>query len=299
MIFALLTALCWSLGGFASSRIARHYGSAPANGMRLTIAAFVLGGIGIMLGSSFVIPNRSWFMLAGFLHLSLGDIGLFAAYRRLGPRLGVLMVCSISPAVALIGEWLALGTTITLAQLLCAGAVLLMVTLAVAPRERRHLPPSELRIGIFAGVFSAVCQGASAVVNRIAFDGIGEPIPPWISACYRVSAGALGVGCFLLILHLSGRSPFRRPSELIPHKKVGGHPLGWMTISVLLGPVVGLIFLMRAFESAPAGLVQATLATLPVFMIPVAWVFDGNAPSKRSVAAGTCAVALTAVLILI
>jgi drug/metabolite transporter (DMT)-like permease len=72
-----------------------------------------------------------------------------------------------------------------------------------------------------------------------------------------------------------------------------------MTISVLFGPVLGMIFLMRAFESAPAGLVQATLATLPVFMIPVAWIFDGNVPSKRSVAAGTCAVALTAVLILI
>ncbi|MDA3874885.1 MAG: EamA family transporter, partial [Kiritimatiellae bacterium] len=226
-------------------------------------------------------------------------IGLFAAYRRVGPRIGVLMVCSISPPIALVGEWMVLGTTIALTQLLCAGAILLMVTLAVAPRERRHLSRSELKIGIFAGVFSAVCQGGSAVLNRIAFDGIGETIPPWIPACYRVSAGAHGVGGYLLILHLCGRSPFRRPDELIPDKKVGGHPLGWMTISVLFGPVLGMIFLMRAFESAPAGLVQATLATLPVFMIPVAWIFDGNVPSKRSVAAGTCAVALTAVLILI
>ncbi|MDA3874313.1 MAG: EamA family transporter, partial [Kiritimatiellae bacterium] len=94
MIFALLTALCWSLGGFGSSRIARHYGSAPANGMRLTLAALVLGGIGVVWGSSFLIPNRSWFLLAGFVHLCLGDIGLFAAYRLLGPRIGVLMVCS-------------------------------------------------------------------------------------------------------------------------------------------------------------------------------------------------------------
>ncbi len=298
MIFALLTALCWSLGGFGSSRIARHYGSAPANGMRLTLAALVLGGIGVVVGSSFLIPNRSWFLLAGFLHLCLGDIALFAAYRRLGPRLGVLMVCSISPAVALIGEWMVLGTTIALSQLLCAAAVLLMVTLAVAPRERRHLSPAEFRIGVFAGVFSAVCQGFSAVVNRIAFDGIVETIPPWIPAGYRVSAGALGVGGYLLILYLCGRRPFQRPHELIPHKKMEGHPLGWMIISVLLGPVLGMIFLMRAFESAPAGLVQATLATLPVFMIPVAWIFDGNVPSKRSVVAGTSAVALTAALIL-
>jgi hypothetical protein len=44
-------------------------------------------------------------------------------------------------------------------------------------------------------------------------------------------------------------------------------------------------------------LVQATLATLPVFMMPVAWWLDGNAPSKRSATAGLVAVALTFLLI--
>jgi drug/metabolite transporter (DMT)-like permease len=237
-------------------------------------------------------------MLAGFAHLCLGDIATFTAYRRLGPRIGVLMVCSISPPVALFGEWLVLGTTVHYTQLICSAAILLMVALAVAPMECRHLSASELKTGIFAGVFSAICQGSSAVLNRIAFDQIGGTIPPWVTAFYRVTAGALGVGAYLLVLHLSGRQPFLRPAELIPHKKIQGHPLGWMTLSILLGPVLGMIFIMRAFETTPAGLVQATLATLPVFMIPIAWVFDGNTPSKRSVAAGTCAVGLTAGLIL-
>jgi drug/metabolite transporter (DMT)-like permease len=298
MFNALITALCWALGGFGSSRIARHYGPAPANGIRLICASLIQVVICLAVAGTLVLPAGGWFALAGVLHLAVGDVGLFAAYRRLGPRIGVLMVCSLAPPSALLLEWWTLGNVPELRQLLCGLGILLSVAAAVAPRERQHLPRHELVTGVCCGLLAAVGQGLGAAVSRIAFDRLGGiEVTFWLPALYRVSAGATGVWLWILLRKLFGDQPLKRPRELIPDKKIQGHPLAWLGISTLLGPVIGMWFLMRAFDAAPAGLVQATLAALPVFMMPVAWIFDGTLPSRRSVLAGGVAVVLTGVLV--
>ncbi len=299
MIFALLTAICWSFAGFSSSRISRAYGTAVGNGLRLFFSTIVLLLICVFSGISLWLPGQPWFMLAGVIHLTLGDIGLFAVYRRLGPRIGVLMVSSLAPATALLGEWVLLGTTLKLQQLFMIGVILALVIFAVAPRERSHLSRRELKIGILAGFFAAVMQGLSAVVSRYAYSLSDIAISPWSAAFSRVSTATLGVGCWILFLQLKGHNPLRKPEELVPHKKIAGHPAIWMTVSVGLGPVLGITCLMKALETTPSGLVQAVISTLPVFMIPVAWILDGNVPSRRSVLAGCGAVGMTAWLIMI
>jgi len=298
MFFALLTAWCWSLGGFASSRIARFFGSAPANAYRLALATLGLGLIVLVTGASFGLQTWKTFMLAGFLHLCLGDVALFACYRRLGPRLGVLMVCSLAPPTALIAEWSLQGTRISGEHLFLAGGILCMVIFAVAPRERRHLSPQELKLGLGAGLLAGGAQGVAAAVNRVAFSGLETVPSPWTAAFYRVGAGAFGVAVWLLWKQVRGAQPFHRPPQLFSDQKISGHPYFWLGLSTLMGPMVGMMFLMRAFEAAPAVLVQSTLATLPVFMIPVAWLLDGTVPSKRSLIAGTAAVGLTVTLVM-
>jgi len=296
---AILTALCWALGGFGSSRIARHYGPARANGTRLLIASVVLAGIVGVSGEGYAWKYAPLFALSGILHLSIGDVGLFGVYRRLGPRMGVLMVCSLAPPTALVTEWWWLGTTLPVTKLLCAAGILVAVGLAVAPRERAHLPPAELRLGLLCGIIAGVGQGLGAAVNRVAFSQAGDGVVgDWQAALFRVMAGGVGVWIWVVVLSLLGTKPLQRPDELIPHRRVEGHPWIWMGVSVLLGPVFGMMFLMQAFASTPSGLVQAALSTLPVFMIPVAWVLDGSRPSIRSAVAGLAAVALTALLAL-
>ncbi|MDF3130364.1 DMT family transporter [Kiritimatiellaeota bacterium B1221] len=299
MIFALLTAICWSFAGFASSRLARAYGTAVGNGLRLLFSTVVLLFICLLSGIRLWLPGQQWFALAGILHLTLGDIGLFAAYRRLGPRIGVLMVTSLAPATALLGEWILLGTTLKAAQLLIISCILILVIFAVAPKERNHLSRHELHIGILAGIFAAAMQGLSAVITRYGYTLTPIEISPWSTAFSRVAAATLGMGCWTLILRIRNPNALHRPAELVPHKKVAGHPALWMTLSVCLGPVIGVACLMKAFETTSSGLVQAIIATLPVFMIPVAWLLDGNIPSRRSVFAGCGAVGMAIGLIML
>ena len=301
MPFAFLTSMLWAFAGFGSSRLARTYGAAPGNALRLLCATGVLIVVTFALGEMVLPPGAGWFALSGILHLAIGDVALFAVYRRLGPRIGVLIVASLAPPVAMAVEWMALGTTVGVGQLVLATAVLVSVVLAVAPRERAHLTPAELRVGILAGILSTVGQGSSAAVTRMGYAAVAEAggsIGPWMPTLLRCSAGAAGVLLWMSWRSLRGESWRNRPTDLLTHRRVGGHPMIWLAVSTLLGPVVGVVFYMLAMETTPAVLVQSVLATLPVMMIPVAWVLDGNAPSRRSVICGILAVGLAVVLIL-
>lgn len=300
MIFALFTSICWSISGFASSRISRSFGAGPANLLRLSLASCILACICLLSAQALWIPHSFWFLLAGFSHLALGDLALFASFRRLGPRLGVLMVGSLAPPIALIIEWLVLGTTLTALQILCAGGVLLLVAVAIAPRDRQHLHSTELKLGLLFGSIAALGQGLGTSLQRIGYVNNNEIAQSlWTVTFLRVGAGALGVLGWICLLKILGKNPFSRPRELIPHHKVKGHPMLWLSISTLLGPIVGMFFLITALETVPAALVQATIATMPVFMIPVAWLLDGNKPSIRSILSGCAAVGLTAWLMLL
>lgn len=301
MGYALLTALCWSVSGFASSRLSRAFGAVKANLIRLSIASVLLGMITYTRTGSLVIPDAFWFMLAGISHLCIGDMALFGAFRRLGPRLGILLVGTLAPPFALISEWLMLGTVPEIPQLLCAAGVILLVATAIAPRERAHLPPKELLTGLVFGLLGALGQGISASLQRFGYASLPDNISadPWPIIFLRVGAGTLAVYIWLICLQLCGKKPLEKPQELIPYERVKAHPLLWISLSSVLGPVVGMLFVVTALKTSPAGLVQAVIATMPVFMIPVAWVLDGNAPSLRSILAGTAAVGLTIGLMLV
>jgi len=301
VIFAFLTSILWAFAGFGSSRIARHFGSAQANALRLVLASLLLTLIGAGLGTLRIPPGAAMFALSGFLHLALGDIALFAVYRRLGPRIGVLAVSSLAPPTAMAVEWLLLGTAITFKELALGAGVLVCVILAVAPKERKHLTPAELRTGILAALLATLGQGCSAAVSRLGFAqaaDAGIRLGPWMPTLLRCATGALFVLLWLTARQILGHKIHQRPADLIPHRRIEGHPLGWLALSTLLGPVIGVLTLMTALESNPAALVQAVLATLPVMMLPVAWFFDGNAPSKRSILFGILAVALAAWIVL-
>jgi len=303
MVFAFLTTVLWSFAGFGSSRIARHYGSAPANGLRLLCATALLTGWVLLLqGNLRLPPGAGYFALSGILHLAVGDVALFAVYRRLGPRIGVLAVSSLAPMVAMCVEWGLLGTAIPGMKQVLGLGVLVSVVLAVAPRDRGHLSAFELRRGALAALLATVGQGASAAVTRMGYAearaaGMVD-LGPWMPTLLRCAAGGAGVLVYLAVGALRGKAVFSKPADLLHARRIEGHPLFWLGVSTLLGPVLGVMTLMKALEAHPAGLVQAVLSTLPVMMLPLAWYFDGTVPSRRSMGLGFLAVVLAMLMAL-
>ena len=137
--YAVITLLCWTFAAYASSRIARKWGASVANAARLGSALLVLVVLVPILAAWPSWQNCLWFLLAGLLHLGLGDWGLFGAYRQLGPRLALLSMMVLSTLIAAIADYLVIGTTLGLWDWLVMLGMLAAVVVALAPADRPHL----------------------------------------------------------------------------------------------------------------------------------------------------------------
>jgi drug/metabolite transporter (DMT)-like permease len=116
---AFLTTVLISISAICGHRSARLIGGTEANFWRITFATFLLAIWAYTFGQGLEGSAFPIFLMSGIVGIGLGDISYFQALPRLGPRLSLLLVqCLTAPFGALI-EWLWLGTTLTLAQLIC------------------------------------------------------------------------------------------------------------------------------------------------------------------------------------
>lgn len=286
MIFAVLTLLLWTGASYSSSRAARLAGSLRANRWRLLIAAVPLLLLGPVWSSEPWLAGLGWFIASGVLHLGIGDMGLFAAYRRLGPRLSLLVCLCLTPPLAGLIEWWWLGSRPQLVEALLALVVVAAVAVALAPRERLRIAPGDWWPGIAAALLAAGGQALGAVVTRKGF-ALSPDAGAMETAFWRVFAGAM----VLMVVAILWR---RRDGHVSVDQR---RPLTfWLILSVSLGPLVGIPCYQMALSQSPAALVQAVLAALPIMMIPVAWYLDGDRPSLRSLLGGMVAVSATAAM---
>lgn len=285
MIFAVLTLMLWTGAAYSSSRVARLIGSLRGNRARLVLALLPLLGISLLWGTGPGIAAWQWFAVGGLLHLGLGDICLFAAYRRLGPRLALLVcVCLIAPMAGVM-EWLWLAERPGWLPSLLGLLVIAAVVFALAPSERRQLPQGAWWPGIIAAVLAAVGQAAGAVVTRQGYQ-INPDAAAVDAAWWRVLGGAV-VLCLVVAAW--------RPPAAADLQQRRCRP--WLLWSVALGPCLGMPAYQAALAVSPAALVQAVLAALPLTVIPLAWWLDGDRPGWRSLVGGVVAVAATAAMI--
>ncbi|MDA3963512.1 MAG: EamA family transporter [Planctomycetota bacterium] len=306
MWFALICVCLWSFAGYGSARCARNWGTARANRFRLGLATALLLALCLPRGVIPMVPELGWYIGAGVLHLGLADIALFAAYRLMGPRLGVLVCLTCAVPVAVLAEWLWLGNTPSATALALSGAILVAVVFAMAPAERLRLGDRSVRLGLLFGLLSGVGQGLSQVVQAHGADqmrALEISVDPFVGSLCRALGG------LLVLLAVWPITRLRRNADVAASYATSTERLGrqagkqvwpWLLLSAIFGPILGIGALTLAIEHASSpSLVQAVVASLPVVMIPVAWILDGDRPSLRSALAGLCAVGCVIALALL
>src|ERR1041384_1893340 len=166
MLPSFLTAILWSMSVVCANRSARLVGSVAAHLSRLCLAGVFLALWAHVFGRGLGGGSLSWFVLSGVVGFGVGDIAGYEALPRIGSRLTILMSqCLAAPFAALV-EWLWLGTTLSGAQIAWAVAILVGVSIAVAPSndldiDRKHLVP-----GILFGAFAGLRPGGGGGVRR-------------------------------------------------------------------------------------------------------------------------------------
>ncbi len=290
MLPAILTTLLWSCSAICAARSARMVGGAAANLSRMVVAAFLLGLCAhtagrAMLGGA-ALP---WFVASGFVGFGLGDVAMFAAIQRVGPRLTMLLTHCLAAPLAAITEWLWLGTKLGWAEIVCAVLILAGVALALAPDHGPEIPRRQFWLGILCGLGSACGQGFGSVLSRKASaflahpEGVVSGIVTGATAAYERILPGIAVALVFLL--------FTRSSTPRPAPGVWPRAWVWIVANALAGPSIGVAIYQWGVATTPTGILMPIVATVPVLTQFLVWKVDGQRPTTRTVIGGLIAVA--------
>ena len=296
MIPSLLTALFFALSSLFANRSLKAVGMTRANIGRLLFAAVVLGALAHTLGQGLGGAGRNWLLLSGVVGMGIGDMAFFAALPSLGSRLTVLLTQCLAAPIGAVVEWVWLGTRVSPLQIAAGTVILAGIALALMP-DRTNPPRVTLRpVGFLLGLLSAIGQGVGAVISReasLVAQHAGQSIDG-ITAAYQRTLGGLLVTLAYFAIRYALRRRDGLPSDLPTDASWRGH--GWIVANSACGAIIGVSCYQWALITTPSAIVLPLVACTPLVIIPFAIWFEGEHPSRRSLAGGLLAVAGAAVL---
>jgi drug/metabolite transporter (DMT)-like permease len=292
MIQAILTSICFAMSAVSAGRSTRLLGAGTANLSRLVLATGLLALWAHTVGSGLAGAGLPWLFLSGVVGFGMGDLALYAAYCRIGPRLGVLVCLCLAAPLGAILEWVWLGTQLTLYQILWSATILVGVFAALVPDTRVPVAPRTWTFGIVLGIIAAFGQGGGAVLTRKAFDMVqqaGQSIDGGTAAYQRILGGLLLT--IVVLVASRGRQCFPTlPAGTSVVSRPWKHAWPWVIANALFGPALGVAFFQWALAIAPTGIVLSIVATTPLVVIPFTMLLDGERPTLRSLVGGAVAV---------
>jgi len=276
-ISALLTAMCWTASSLSFGISSRAVGGIATNQFRLWAALPVLALL-VWLATGSLWPTNApngrivVLALSGLVGLVIGDIGYFHALATIGPRLSSV-VNATWPAMAtgiasLQGELptpvMLLGIALSL-----VGVVVVLLRGREGSAWRPGVSRAQWWTGVGGAVLGAVGQAGGVVLAKIGMaDTLDVPggIDPLPATFVRLFAAAIGLQLLLTLQ--------RRPLQMLAVVRHKGALTGAL-VGTLFGPVLGVWLSMTATHLAPLGVAATLMATVPIFMMPVAKIAYG------------------------
>ncbi len=289
MLPSFLTTVFFSLSTIFANRSIQAVGTTRANLGRLLVAFLVLGVYAHTLGGGLGGAGRNWFLLSGLIGMGLGDLASFGALPLLGSRLTILITQCLAAPLAVLAEWLWLGTRISATQLFWGAVILGGVAVALMP-GRANPPRVPVRpLGFVFGVLAAAGQGFGAVVSRKANAAsllAGQPVDG-ITAAYQRTIGGLAITlAYFAIMALLNR---RAGPAAASRPALRGYL--WVPANALCGAVIGVSCYQWALFTTPSGIVLPIVACAPLVIVPLTYWIEGERPTRRSLVGGAIAVA--------
>lgn len=279
-VWALLSALVWTLIGVSARALAPHFNALSVNMLRSAVGGVMLGVVVLAIGgvgNLGAVSAWAWVLLtvSVITAFAIGDTAFFESTKTIGLA-RAMTISMIYPLIASgLGVWL-LGERITAP--VAAGTLVTLAGLALIVSDRAPAggPASgETRRGLGLALLSAVVWGVSPVMMTPA---IREVDPVSIQAVrLPLAAGVLWV------------TPWARGAGARVRRD-------WRTVGPLLLAIGALTALSAVTWVAAlkyAGITVTTVlsSTSPLFAIPIGLVAFGERVSARAVAGILLAVA--------
>ena len=299
MTAAILATLLFSLSAVSGKRLSHHVSGVEANFWRFLLAAFLLGAYAHSFGLGLGGGALGMFFISGIIGFGVGDYGLFRAYPILGSRLTMVMTqCLAAPFAASI-EWLWMGETLSLGQVLAGTAILVGVALALAPSETTDVNRKHWKAGILWGLMSTFGQGFGAVLSRKALSVVeaGVTVDGLSQGYQRVLGGLTVMAVLLLFRKMRLRNGASMRTEVALTPVTMKLLVALIVANTLCGPTLGVGAYQWALSSLPSGIVLSVVALSPLVIIPLEMKFEGERPTLRSIIGSVVAVAGVVVMV--
>ena len=273
---ALLAAAAWACSSLIAAEPVRRLGGPRFCRLRMLYVCGMLLFLATVNGGWSTLDRGDFGLVAlsGLVGLLLGDLALFTAMARIGPRRTSVVFTSNAPLAA-VGGLLLFDESFT--PLALAGAVLTIVGIALAinygSRSGTHSDVFERVEGslvggaAWAGV-GALGQALGALAAKPVLEGGADTLA--VAATRAVIATVA-----LWILARPGDRLARSTgySPLVP----GDHLR--LATSAFIAMVVGMTLLLWALGHGDTGVTTILSATTPVILLPMLWVRLRQAPA--------------------
>lgn len=283
---ALTAATLWGFTSVFFFSVAAHrIGALRVNLLRLPLGWGLLGLTILVAGMSPVTDGGSLALLAvsGVIGLSIGDLAYFAAMRRIGPRLAVLLQ-SLAPLFAA-GIGVVLLREIP-GPLAGTGIVLTLggVFWVVLERRDEGMPPGHHVWGVVLAVIAAFCQGFGLVLAKW---GMAGGLHPLAASWLRMTAGTAAIWLGAVLAGRIRDLDLRGSLRLAWPQVVGG---------AVMGPFLGATLSLVAARHTEVGVAATLMATTPIIVIPLVMLTERYRPSWRALAGTVLAIVGIALL---
>lgn len=280
MGYSITTALLFALSAICNTRVSRGMDQITANLIRLTLSTVILGIVTcIYFPDSFHIYASSILCLSGLIGFGIGDIALFFALSKIGSRLTILINFCTATVIGAFADIIFLKESMKLTTWLFIFLILTGLTIAFFPDKKQNHSNKKLKLGIIAAFIAGLGQGFGATTSRIA-ERIAlhdDTIITGISQAFqRVFAGMV----FLALIYSVKKIFFYKKT-----KTQSSRVIHWLIFAALFGPVCGVACFQESLRTMTSGESMAIVSTSPLILIPLAYIFEKDVPSKKSVTA--------------
>jgi len=291
---ALSAATTWAIGGLIAAAPTKFLGGPRFTRLRMYWVAAILAAVATFVGGWSTLGQREVLLLglSGIVGLALGDVALFTAFSRLGPRRTGILFATNAPMAAILSAIVfderfsaaSLGGT-----LLISLGVTLAIALGTRPGQNHHWEEvkGSLLVGVGFGLLGALGQALGVLLADPAFDS--ADLDPWTGAAVRAIAGIAA----LVVLRgwFEGRARVPYPDH-IPLKM-----WGVIVASGTLAMVFGKTLVLIALRGGDPGIVSVLISTSPAIQLPLIWLVTKERPAAGAWFGAVLAAAGTALIV--
>ena len=270
-----------------------------------------------LLTSGYLIPHDTelatwfWLSLSGANGFWLASICLLNAFKRIGPRLA-LLIGAVNPILSAVLAWIFLDQS--LQAIAIVGIILTIAGISIVVTEgniiRDGIDPKEFRLGIIFALIASSLQAGSFVFSTLGLAAIVDPLPaslatlsPTFSHIHALiplslnplSASLIRLVSATIVLWLLAlfQGQLRENLTTLIRFPVA---LRYLMGAAVMGTVVGALLVLIALQNAPVGIATTLINLTPIFLIPIGYVIFKERISSRAVVGTLVAVAGIAVI---